>query len=259
MLRPCIIRDCPELTDGTRCAEHQRQHERNRRTEGRTGRRGSTPQWRRMREFVIANYNRKCAECGTSELEGARLEVDHVDGNPENSTVSNLRPLCENCHREKTREQAKRDALVIVCGQAGVGKTTVTQAMEGMVDHATFGFDPARAKWADLFHRIDRTRRPVIECCRLPIGLRLRCRRRGAIIIELQASLTERVSRLRARGEPEQTIREWTQGSDGLGIGYEDSHLKADLTLDTEQRDPVAVAREAAAEIQRVIGDGDEV
>tara|TARA_R100001015_G_C4618252_1_gene174715 strand:+ start:486 stop:986 length:501 start_codon:yes stop_codon:yes gene_type:complete len=45
----------------------------------------------------------KCAECGiTTEYNGKLmiLQIDHIDGNPENHHLDNLQLLCPNCHSQ---------------------------------------------------------------------------------------------------------------------------------------------------------------
>lgn len=43
-----------------------------------------------------------CADCGLTEWRGrpAPLELDHIDGEPSNNTLSNLRILCLHCHTQ---------------------------------------------------------------------------------------------------------------------------------------------------------------
>lgn len=44
----------------------------------------------------------KCAECGIESWNGKSLtlQLDHIDGNPHNHLLSNLRLLCPNCHSQ---------------------------------------------------------------------------------------------------------------------------------------------------------------
>jgi endogenous inhibitor of DNA gyrase (YacG/DUF329 family) len=55
-----------------------------------------------VRRYVFEKYDSKCVQCGwcTPHPADGRvpLEVDHIDGNWENTTESNLRLLCPNCH-----------------------------------------------------------------------------------------------------------------------------------------------------------------
>ena len=100
-MRPCIEPDCPNLCVARRCPSCARAYRRRRKAEGRTGQRGSTTAWRRLRAKVIANYGYRCAVCDSDE----RLEVDHVDGDPTNDSMLNLQALCQSCHKHKHREQ----------------------------------------------------------------------------------------------------------------------------------------------------------
>lgn len=45
----------------------------------------------------------RCAACGFEPEHPCQLDVDHVDGNRENSDPSNLQTLCANCHRLKSQ------------------------------------------------------------------------------------------------------------------------------------------------------------
>lgn len=56
----------------------------------------------RIRRYLFEKYGSKCALCGWSQINPYSgkppLEVDHIDGNFDNSTEANLRLLCPNCH-----------------------------------------------------------------------------------------------------------------------------------------------------------------
>ena len=47
-------------------------------------------------------YEDKCYECGITEWNGkpAPIQVDHIDGDPWNQSIDNLRLLCANCHAQ---------------------------------------------------------------------------------------------------------------------------------------------------------------
>lgn len=66
---------------------------------GTVGKRGISAH---VRRFIFDKYDNKCMQCGwcTRHPDDGRLplEVDHIDGNWENTTEENLRLLCPNCH-----------------------------------------------------------------------------------------------------------------------------------------------------------------
>lgn len=56
----------------------------------------------RVRTYLFKKYNNKCSRCGWSEINPYTgkipLEVEHIDGNAENTTPENVTLLCPNCH-----------------------------------------------------------------------------------------------------------------------------------------------------------------
>lgn len=50
-----------------------------------------------------------CEVCGISEWNGQaiKLECDHIDGNPRNNVIDNLRLICPNCHSQTDTYKAK--------------------------------------------------------------------------------------------------------------------------------------------------------
>lgn len=55
-----------------------------------------------LRRYIFEKFNNKCCKCGWCETnpytKRIPLEVDHIDGNSENNSESNLQLLCPNCH-----------------------------------------------------------------------------------------------------------------------------------------------------------------
>lgn len=55
-----------------------------------------------IRRYMFEKYDSKCSKCGWSEINPYTntipLEVEHIDGNWENSYEENLDLLCPNCH-----------------------------------------------------------------------------------------------------------------------------------------------------------------
>ena len=56
----------------------------------------------RVRKYLFNKYDGKCARCGWGETNPFTgtipLEVEHIDGNPYNTTPENVTLLCPNCH-----------------------------------------------------------------------------------------------------------------------------------------------------------------
>lgn len=57
---------------------------------------------KRVKIYLMKKYNNKCSQCGWGEINPYTgtipLEVDHINGNPYDSSPDNVRLLCPNCH-----------------------------------------------------------------------------------------------------------------------------------------------------------------
>lgn len=51
-----------------------------------------------IRADILFRDNYRCVLCGATSKDD-RLQVDHIDGDPQNNTMSNLRTLCESCNK----------------------------------------------------------------------------------------------------------------------------------------------------------------
>lgn len=71
--------------------------------------RARTGSWHRIRTQVKERDGYRCRACGRSQVvDGVRLEVHHIDGDPTNHALDNLVTLCHDCHVARTREERGR-------------------------------------------------------------------------------------------------------------------------------------------------------
>lgn len=96
----CAEPGCPELTDGTRCDEHQKA-KRRASNAGRTSsaKLGYDERWKRTRRAFLRDH--PLCPCGRRAT-----DVDHIDGRgplgPHGHDHANLQALCHSCHSSKT-------------------------------------------------------------------------------------------------------------------------------------------------------------
>jgi predicted nucleic acid-binding Zn ribbon protein len=62
-----------------------------------------------FRRYLTETYGYKCSCCEISEWNNKSivLEIDHIDGNPENNRPENIRFICPNCHSQTDTYKAK--------------------------------------------------------------------------------------------------------------------------------------------------------
>lgn len=68
------------------------------------------------RRLIAAGIKKnKCEICGIEEWNNSPLQchLDHVDGNPENNLLTNLRILCPNCHSQTETFAGRNKKLII--------------------------------------------------------------------------------------------------------------------------------------------------
>lgn len=64
---------------------------------------------RKKKIYLLLKRGRKCEVCLTQEWMGqpVPIEMDHIDGNPENGKQENLRLICPNCHAQTSTYRGK--------------------------------------------------------------------------------------------------------------------------------------------------------
>lgn len=57
---------------------------------------------KKMKRYLIEKYGAKCMECDWNKIhpltQKTPIQLEHIDGNSENTTVNNCKLLCPNCH-----------------------------------------------------------------------------------------------------------------------------------------------------------------
>lgn len=52
--------------------------------------------------------------CGFIAIHRVQLDVDHIDGNHQNSEQTNLQTICANCHRLKTVMSGDHNGIAFI-------------------------------------------------------------------------------------------------------------------------------------------------
>lgn len=108
--------DC--IVCGTPVAKHakkycsftcQQQDKHNKRLEAWLAGEDVTQENRLLRRFLIETRGNKCSVCGIEDHNGKPMvfEVEHIDGNSENSHHSNVCLICPNCHSQTDTYKGK--------------------------------------------------------------------------------------------------------------------------------------------------------
>jgi hypothetical protein len=66
--------------------------------------------FKNYRKYLIKKHGASCMECGWDRINpvtgNCPIEMDHIDGDPDNNELSNLRIVCPNCHSLKPTYKA---------------------------------------------------------------------------------------------------------------------------------------------------------
>lgn len=76
------------------------------------------------KSLLIKLRGKKCEVCFHTQWCGKEIpiELDHIDGNPENGTSENLRLICPNCHAQTSTYKGKNAGKVQNSKRSGVMK-----------------------------------------------------------------------------------------------------------------------------------------
>lgn len=80
-----------------------------------------------------------CSECGNDGMYNGKpltLQLDHIDGNPINNNLENLRFLCPNCHSQTDTFAGKNPSKLLNC--EGCGKIINVKNKHGMCQKCYF-------------------------------------------------------------------------------------------------------------------------
>ena len=55
-----------------------------------------------LKKYLLREHGEKCWSCGITEWNNKPIvfELEHIDGNSENNSITNLSILCPNCHSQ---------------------------------------------------------------------------------------------------------------------------------------------------------------
>lgn len=135
--------------------------------------------------------------------------------------------------------------LLVICGFAGTGKTTIGDKVADLLGVDRIGPDDYPDRWTGVLRRVESEQPLIVECNRLHRQLRDRIHGTDAVVVELTVPLETQRQRLIGRGEPKASIEK--RIADRLsGSTYGDETTKRDAVIDTAERDPAEVALEIA-------------
>lgn len=107
--KPCTYPRCNKYaTRGARCGEHQPKH--NWKHTQNRHERGYGTQWYKIRARVLTKFDHICQSCLRDGIYTRATQVDHIIPKFEGGTdeESNLEPICDKCHKIKTRKESQR-------------------------------------------------------------------------------------------------------------------------------------------------------
>jgi dephospho-CoA kinase len=132
--------------------------------------------------------------------------------------------------------------ILVVAGLSGTGKSAVREQLSLELGYASLGPDDYEGAWGLLYPDLDAAHDAVVECVKLPFGLRKRIKARPSYIVELTCDSVTRRKRLERITHPAIARSRAMQRDKYPGLGYEE-HVEPDLRLDTRDRTAPAVAK----------------
>ena len=116
--KACFHPGCPNITHGTYCTTHSKEHDTvYRRQRGTSNKRGYTYRWQKEREAYLIR-NPLCENClNKHDVIRAATEVDHIIPHKGDMRLfwdtDNWQGLCKSCHSKKTaKDQGNKNGRV---------------------------------------------------------------------------------------------------------------------------------------------------
>lgn len=75
--------------------------------------------WRKLRAYVLRE-SPICEHCAQRGLVEAATDVDHIDNDPTNNSMANLRSMCASCHSQKTQADMGKRTTAKGCDMDGL-------------------------------------------------------------------------------------------------------------------------------------------